>query len=563
MLFDLGMVPFSRYGSYLVLSRLGNAKRKEGLYLRNIRGGDNHDGAIFRIEMVADGVAVPFKTEATPTLLRLYGDKGEVKLCMSEPQLVQIRGQGVGLRLELESTAADYAIQAGAGCWEINHFSTEIRLRVTPIAGSLVVSPTKASREQQVGVTFLPDEETGVLDGVLEEFHTVWKERSYPAFADGWTQVKKEYDDWLERTLSVSEEHREGLNEARELAAYITWSCVVRPEGYLPRSAMYMSKNWMTNIWSWDHCFNAMALTRANLPLAWDQLMIFIDRQDESGVFPDFINDRYALWNCCKPPIHGWTLRWMLDRNDAITNEMLDEVYEPLCRWTDWWFRYRDDDQDGIPQYNHGYDCGWDNSTIFLDGAPIESPDLPAYLILQMDVLADLANRLGRPEEAARWQEKAEMTLQRLQEKHWNGENFFATHSGSDKPTQGDSLIRYMPLVLGEKLPQDIRAKLIADLQERFLTENGLATESPASSFYRADGYWLGPIWAPVTMLLVDGLRRAGEVAFSQEIARRFCRMAARSGMAENFDALTGDGLRDRAFTWTSSVFLMLAHEYV
>ncbi|WJQ81513.1 amylo-alpha-1,6-glucosidase [Brevibacillus brevis] len=563
MLFDLGMVPFTRYGSYLVLSRLGNAKRKEGLYLRNIRGGDNHDGAIFRIEMVADGLAVPFETEATPTLLRLYGDKGEVKLCMSEPQLVQVRGQGVGLRMVLESTAADYAIQAGAGCWEINHFSTEIRLRVTPLAGSLVVNPAKASREQQVAVTFLPDEETGVLEGVLEEFHTVWKERSYPAFADGWEQVKKEYDDWLERTLSVSEGHGEGLNEARELAAYITWSCVVRPEGYLPRPAMYMSKNWMTNIWSWDHCFNAMALTRANLPLAWDQLMIFIDRQDESGVFPDFINDRYALWNCCKPPIHGWTLRWMLDRNDAITNEMLEEVYEPLCRWTNWWFRYRDDDQDGIPQYNHGYDCGWDNSTIFLEGAPIESPDLPAYLILQMDVLADLANRLGRPEEAARWQEKAEMTLQRLLEKHWNGENFFATHSGSDQPTQGDSLIRYMPLVLGEKLPQHIRAKLIVDLQERFLTENGLATESPASSFYRADGYWLGPIWAPVTMLLVDGLRQAGEVAFSQEIARRFCRMAARSGMAENFDALTGDGLRDRAFTWTSSVFLMLAHEYV
>lgn len=563
MQFDLGMVPFSRYGSYLVLSRLGNAKRKEGLYLRNIRGGDNHDGAIFRIEMVADDVAIPFETEATPTLLRLYGDKGEVKLCMSEPQLVQVRGQGVGLRLVLESTAADYAIQAGAGCWEINHFSTEIRLRLTPLAGSLAVNLTKASREQQVAVTFLPDEETGVLEGVWEEFHTVWKERSYPAFADGWEQVKKEYDEWLERTLSVAREHGEGLNEARELAAYITWSCVVRPEGYLPRSAMYMSKNWMTNIWSWDHCFNAMALTRANLPLAWDQLMIFIDRQDESGVFPDFINDRYALWNCCKPPIHGWTLRWMLDRNDAITNEMLEEVYEPLCRWTDWWFRYRDDDQDGIPQYNHGYDCGWDNSTIFLDGAPIESPDLPAYLILQTDLLADLAKRMGRSEEAAKWQEKAEMTLQRLLEKHWNGENFFATHSGSDQPTRGDSLIRYMPLVLGEKLPQDIRAKLIADLQERFLTENGLATESPTSSFYRADGYWLGPIWAPVTMLLVDGLRRAGEVEFSQEIARRFCRMAARSGMAENFDARTGDGLRDRAFTWTSSVFLMLAHEYV
>ncbi|TGU73329.1 hypothetical protein EN829_064955, partial [Mesorhizobium sp. M00.F.Ca.ET.186.01.1.1] len=147
------------------------------------------------------------------------------------------------------------------------------------------------------------------LEGVIEEFQTVWRERSYPDFASGRARVEQEYREWLGQTLPLSEAAREdGLAEARELAAYITWSCVVRPEGYLPRPAMYMSKNWMTNIWSWDHCFNAMAMTRWNLPLAWDQLMVFIDRQDESGVFPDFINDRYALWNCFKLPIHGWTL---------------------------------------------------------------------------------------------------------------------------------------------------------------------------------------------------------------------------------------------------------------
>ncbi|TGU97327.1 hypothetical protein EN829_059445, partial [Mesorhizobium sp. M00.F.Ca.ET.186.01.1.1] len=243
--------------------------------------------------------------------------------------------------------------------------------------------------------------------------------------------------------------------------------------------------------------------------------------------FLDFINDRYALWNCCKPPIHGWTLGWMLGRNEDVTDEMLTAIYEPLCRWTDWWFRYRDDDQDGIPQYNHGYDCGWDNSTVFLDGTPIESPDLPAYLVLQMDVLAGVAKRLGRDDEAQAWEEKSEATLQRLLAQHWDGKKFFATRSGSDQPARGDSLICYMPLVLGEKLPEAMREQMIADVQQRFLTDHGLATESPASPFYRSDGYWLGPIWAPVTMLLVDGLRRAGEQKLSQEIARRFCRMAA------------------------------------
>ncbi len=60
-------------------------------------------------------------------------------------------------------------------------------------------------------------------------------------------------------------------------------------------------------------------------------------------------------------------------------------------------------------------------------------------------------------------------------------------------------------------------------------------------------------------MLIVDGLRHASADRLARTIARRFCRLAARSGMAENFDALSGRGLRDRAYTWTASVFLLLA----
>jgi hypothetical protein len=62
---------------------------------------------------------------------------------------------------------------------------------------------------------------------------------------------------------------------------------------------------------------------------------------------------------------------------------------------------------------------------------------------------------------------------------------------------------------------------------------------------------------------MVEALASAGEKEWAKEISRRFCDMAVRSGMAENYDALTGEGLRDRAYTWTSSVFLILAHEFL
>jgi glycogen debranching enzyme len=78
---------------------------------------------------------------------------------------------------------------------------------------------------------------------------------------------------------------------------------------------------------------------------------------------------------------------------------------------------------------------------------------------------------------------------------------------------------------------------------------------------YEPDGYWRGPIWAPSTHIIYDGLRQLGEHDRALEVARRFCETCRTSGLPENFDALTGAPLRDKAYTWTASVFLLLAHD--
>jgi hypothetical protein len=44
-------------------------------------------------------------------------------------------------------------------------------------------------------------------------------------------------------------------------------------------------------------------------------------------------------------------------------------------------------------------------------------------------------------------------------------------------------------------------------------------------------------------------------------IAARIRTLCETAGFAENFDALTGEGLRDRAYTWTASACLMLARK--
>ncbi|MDK8190276.1 trehalase family glycosidase [Paenibacillus sp. UMB7766-LJ446] len=566
MKFDLNFVPFSRRESFLAVSLLPESKnRQQGLYLRTVRGGDDKFGEAFRIELLdQQNQTIPFTTEASPEIVRLNSPVTPIfaEICISDSHTVRFRSIGCGVRLTFIPAAYDYAYEVNKNSWEVNSFTHECRFMLTGLVGGMKMEvPWDKIKSSRVIAEFTVDMDTNTAEFAVEEFRTVWEPRpKWESFDDDVEAIRTEFNQWLDSSLAIPDRWQ----DARELAAYITWSCLVPAEGCLTRPAMYMSKNWMTNIWSWDHCFNAMALVRHDPKLAWDQFMIFFDRQDESGLIPDFVNDKYELWNCNKPPIHGWTLAWMMKRTDYIREAQLREVYGPLSKWTKWWFRYRDDDGDGIPQYNHGNDSGWDNSTAFNNGIPVESPDLAAFLIIQTELLAEIAGLLGLTEESSEWRKLADNTLEKMISHFWKDGRFISLRSGTHEPSAGDSLLLFVPILLGKRLPEPIRDVLLKGLGEenRFLTENGWATESISSPYYIPDGYWRGPIWAPSTMLLVEGVAAAGDLELAQEVSRRFCNMLSRSGMAENFDALTGEGLRDRAFTWTSSVFLILGHEY-
>lgn len=566
MNFNLNTVPFSRRGTFLAISELPESDvRAEGLYLRTVRGGDDKFGEAFQIELLDESHQyIPYEAKAEPALLRLNTDTDNIyaEICITDGHTVRFKSKGCSIRLTFRTSAYDYAYEHSMGSWEVNSFTHECRFMLTRLTGDLRMEvPWDKIKSSRIVAEFIPEDGTETAEFAVEEFRTVWERRdSWTSWEEAVLEVQQEYDQWLGTSLTVPERWQDG----RELASYITWSCLVPAEGCLTRPAMYMSKNWMTNIWSWDHCFNAMALVRHHPELAWDQFMIFFDRQDESGLIPDFINDKYELWNCNKPPIHGWTLAWMMQRTDFIKESHLREVYGPLSKWTNWWFHYRDNDKDGIPQYNHGNDSGWDNSTAFNNGIPVESPDLAAFLILQIELLAEIAGLLGLTDESTTWRRLGEETLEKMLRHFWKDGRFTACRSGTHEGSDGDSLLLFVPILLGKRLPEPILRSLLDGLRDesRFLTPNGWATESVKSPYYTPDGYWRGPIWAPSTMLLVEGVAAAGDIELASEVARRFCSMLNKSGMAENFDALTGQGLRDRAFTWTSSVFLILGHEY-
>lgn len=565
MVIDLHSIPFSRCGAFLAFSYLSAADGfAPGLYLRSVHGGAPDSGRLARLDLLVDGQPAPFETMTCPVELEMQNPRGSLRLCLAEPAVLRVRGEMVGLRLTFNALPrGDYAIPSAHGRCLVNVPLQSFQAMFVPLLGSWHIdAPWTGTGDSRLVVDLLPDAETSACEGVLEEIFGVWRARDYKeTYPECVAAVQGEFDDWLDSAPALPEEY----TEARRMAVYVNWSSMVEPVGHFLRPSMLMSKNWMTNTWSWDHCFNAMALIYDKPITAWDQLMTIFDQQDEHGGLPDFFNDRTLSWNFCKPPIHGWALGWMMRHSAAIRKDQINQIYGPLCRWTEWWFQYRDDDQDGVPQYHHGNDSGWDNATPFLIGLPLEAPDLCAYLVLQMETLARLAALLNNQEESESWQRRSEELLNTLLAHFWQGDHFVALRSGDHMVADTESLFLYLPMILGKRLPADVRHELVNGLTRpgRYLTPFGLATESPQSTYYLPDGYWRGPIWAPSTLMLVEGLSACGEHTLARKLARQFCDMVMQAGFAENFDALTGIGLRDRAYTWTSSVFLLLGHEYL
>jgi glycogen debranching enzyme len=233
----------------------------------------------------------------------------------------------------------------------------------------------------------------------------------------------------------------------------------------------------------------------------------------------------------------------------------LELVHDRLSRWTTFWLDHRRVAGHALPHYQHGNDSGWDNSTMFDHDRVLEAPDLAAFLLIQLDVVAGLSEELGLP--AERWREEHGTISSGLLEL-WDDGAFVARHPVSGQTSTATSLLNLMPVVAGSDLSAEVVEKLAAAMHAH-LTEWGLATERVGSVLYADDGYWRGPIWAPSTVLIEDGLRRAGHIDLADEISERFRRLCEKSGFAENFDAVSGAGLRDRAYTWTASAYLLLS----
>ena len=523
-------------------------------WLRCVKGGDERPslGRLAEIRLLdEDSAELTPEFRLSPSMLQLSaGCEALAEFAIGTDDNLHVSVKNCTVVLAFGRSRYDYVYASPDGTPVVVVAGENLRL--TPRISKGALRYSGAWRRDRSDAIELHITGNPRAEAVIQIHERPIREAVKPDFVGAAHTSKVEFENWA---------RADGQHEAHRLAKYVLWANTVPARGCLTRPSVLMSKNWMTNIWSWDNAFSALGLAAIDPELAIDQFMAIYDHQDISGLLPDFVNDQQVSFAFTKPPVHGWAVKLIQQRYPGWAREdQMTQLAHHIERQVSYWLDHARASDADLPFYTHGNDSGWDNASFFEFGGPVISPDLPAFLISALDLLAEQCSVAGAQTASDQFVAGADELTKMLLSQLWNGETFTCQKAHEpDAVLPVSSLIQFVPLIIGDRLPDEIANLLVDRLTtSHFLTEYGPATEQTDSEFYKPNGYWRGPIWAPTTLLLFDGLRQQGQADLAVQIARNFCATVRMSGMSENFNAKTGEALVDPAFAWTAAVYLFL-----
>jgi glycogen debranching enzyme len=393
--------------------------------------------------------------------------------------------------------------------------------------------------------------------------------RSVPPVPAAFDLAAQRWHAWFAAAPPVAEH----LRAQYYYAWWIMRAGLISTRFYTTREAMTPSKLHYVGVWQWDAFFHALAYRHVEMSLAKDQIRIVLDHQREDGMIPDAIHDEGTVTHLThpieadvtKPPLLAWAA-WKLYETDG-DREFLDEIYEPVVRWNNWWYDYNDTDRNGLCEYLHPFSSGLDDSPLWDDGVPVEAPDLNTYLCMQQEALSHMAGAIGAPDEARLWAERADATAQRMLNSMWDPDAglFWASRPPERQRVNVRTPFNLFPLLTG-RMPPEVAARLIAHLtdEQAFWPRYPVPTVALNDPKYQSQIMWRGPTWVNVNYLLVEGLARAGYHDLARDLRRRSLdMMLGDKDIFEYYEPETGDGPPKAAstFGWSSALFIEMAIE--
>lgn len=345
---------------------------------------------------------------------------------------------------------------------------------------------------------------------------------------------------------------------------------------------------WFLGFWAWDSWKHASAIAQYDTELAKDQVRAMYDFQLENGFILDCIYRDTTIENHnyrnTKPPLSAWAV-WNIFEQDGDV-EFIKEMYPKIVKQHDWWYQFRDYDQDSICEYGSTdgtlvaakWESGMDNAVRFDESEMVkssdkvfslnqESVDLNSYLYAEKNYLAKMAEVLKAKTDMNTFKLQAKALKKKIQQQ------FFDQETGwfYDTSIDGKQFVRVMgcegwiPLwahAATQKQAEAVKTNMVNP--DLFNTKVPFQTLSANHPDFKPDGgYWRGPNWLDQAYFGVVGLHNYGYHDDAYDATHKLMHNAEgviEKGPAirENYHPITGSGLEAQNFSWSAAHYLLL-----
>ena len=198
-----------------------------------------------------------------------------------------------------------------------------------------------------------------------------------------------------------------------------------------------------------------------------------------------------------------------------------------------------------------------------------ESVDLNSYLFAEKGYLAELAEVLGKSQEAEALRSEAEALGGLIRSDMFDEETgyFYDITLDSKEPIRVQGPEGWIPLWAGVATPEQAeRVALVMTDPAKFAGKvpfPTLAMDHP--EFDPMNGYWRGPVWLDQAYFAVKALERYGFSREAEELSGRLldspAGLTGGGAIFENYHPVTGEGLNAPHFSWSAAHLLMLIEE--
>jgi glycogen debranching enzyme len=259
----------------------------------------------------------------------------------------------------------------------------------------------------------------------------------------------------------------------------------------------------------------------------------------------------------------------------APDKDWLKRVYPKLAGHNRFWFKYHSSKRGLCQYFNAGQiaddDARFDpiqGSGANMDLFGVESPDLNAYLVMDLKCLANMADELGLKDEAAGYRSHAEELAQKIIDTMYFPEDamFFDVATGTHEQFTGTKTPNmFLPLWAGVPLAEEEVKKIVERHMlnpEEFYKELPFPSLSYDNPKYDPIGYWRGRIWPHVVYWMIQTLWRCGYHKEAEQTADRLMKIIEQCPhINETYESKNGVGVGCSDYNWSLATTLELLLE--